>query len=854
MRRVFFIVIILMMASSKVSAQFYGTVVDGQTNEPLPFVTARYVGTSIGAVTDMDGKFEVPITSEHSKLEVSAVGYKTLIVSVNYQRAKQNSTIKLFTDNVMLGNVTVVKKREKYKRKENPAVELMRKVIANKKLFAIENNDYYQLDKYERRTFSVNEVSAKTWEKQIFRPFKFLADHEVVCPETGKLILPLWFEESFSQTYYRKDPKAKKTYVREQNSEGYNTLFTTGDFFNDVIKDAFTDVNIYQDNIRLLKNPFISPISSTQAIAFYHYYINDTIEINGQRCIDVAFTPANPQDFGFMGNLYILDDGSYQVARSLLNIPSRSGVNFVDNLLVQQDFALLPNGQRVMTVDDMIVELTYIFGEAKFQVQRYTTYNNFQFEEFSDKSIYQHKQVETVDADAASKDSTFWQSVRTMPLSEAESTLDEMVNDTKKLSGYQVFMLVVKAFLENSVELTKAPNKFDLMPINTIVSNSYVDGFRLRLGGQTTGNLNPHLFFRGFGAYGFKDEKFKYKAEVEYSFNKKKYMAHEFPRRSFTATYSYDTMSPVDKFSGTDKDNMLTAFKTTKVDKMMYVRNAALKWTYETNSFFTTTIDFSNSNIEPAGKLVYQRMGTNELVKDITLTELKTSFRYAPNEKFGNSKQRRQPTNHNAAIMTLEHTMGINKLFGSQYNYHLTEASFYKRLYLPYACGYLESYFKGGVQWSQVPFPLLFVPASNLSYFVQFDSWSFNMLDNMEFLNDRYFTAYFNWSLNGKLLNRVPLLNKLKLREYLGFKMMMGGLSDKNNPFISTDDSRLFAFPTRGDDNLPTRVMGSKPYMEFSVGISNIFNILTIEYVRRLNYHYPDVKKNGIRFEVKIAY
>ena len=842
------------MVCMDASAQFYGTVIDGQTNEPLPFVTVRYQGTSIGAITDMEGKFEVPITSEHNKLEVSAIGYKSLIVTVNYQRAKQSSTIKLFADNVMLGNVTVVKKREKYKRKDNPAVELMRKVIANKKLYAIENNDFYQLDKYERHTFSVNEVSPKTWENKFFKPFKFLADHEVVCPETGKLILPLWFEEKFSQTYYRKDPKAKKVYVRGENSEGYNTLFTTGDFFNEIIKDAFTDVNIYEDNVRLLKNPFISPISSSQAITFYHYYINDTIEINGQRCIDVAFTPANPQDFGFMGNLYILDDGTYQVARSLLNIPSKSGVNFVDNLLVQQDFTLLPNGQRVMTVDDMIVELTYIFGEAKFQVQRYTTYNNFQFEEFSDKSIYQHKGVEAVDADAASKDSTFWHSVRTMPLSEAEGSLEAMVEDSKKLSGYQIFMLAVKLFLENSIELSKDSNKFDIMPINTFVTHSYVDGLRLRFGGQTSANLNPHLFFRGFGAYGFRDEKFKYKAEVEYSFNKKKYMAHEFPHRSITASYSYDTMSPVDKFSGTDKDNMLTVFKTTKVDKMMYVRNASLKWKYETNSFFTTTIDLSNSNIEPAGKLIYQRMGTNELVKDITLTELKTSFRYAPNEKFSYSKQKRTPTNHDATILTLEHTMGINNLLGSDYNYHLTEASFYKRFWLPYACGYLEAYVKGGVQWSRVPFPLLLVPASNLSYFVQFDSWSFNMLDNMEFLNDRYLATYFNWHLNGKLLNRIPLLSKLKLREHFGFKMMMGGLSDKNNPFISTNDSRLFAFPVRGDDNLPTRVMGNKPYMEFSAGISNIFNVLTIEYVRRLNYHYSDVKKNGIRFEVRVAF
>lgn len=118
--RLYLLIILIQMVCLNAAAQFYGTVLDGQTNEPLPFVTVRYQGTSIGAITDMDGKFEVPITSEHSKLEVSAIGYKTLIVSVNYQRAKQTSTIKLFTDNVMLGNVTVVKKTREVQAQGQP--------------------------------------------------------------------------------------------------------------------------------------------------------------------------------------------------------------------------------------------------------------------------------------------------------------------------------------------------------------------------------------------------------------------------------------------------------------------------------------------------------------------------------------------------------------------------------------------------------------------------------------------------------------------------------------------------------------------------------------------------------------
>ena len=199
------------------------------------------------------------------------------------------------------------------------------------------------------------------------------------------------------------------------------------------------------------------------------------------RCIDVAFTPANPQDFGFMGNLYILDDGSYQVARSLLNIPSRSGVNFVDNLLVQQDFALLPNGQRVMTVDDMIVELTYIFGEAKFQVQRFTTYDNFQFEEFTDKDIYQHKAVETVDADAASKDPPSGSPFAPCP-SLRQKTLWTRWSTTQRNSvAIRSSCWLSRPSLRTPVELTKAPNKVDLIPVNTIITSNYVDGLRLSL-------------------------------------------------------------------------------------------------------------------------------------------------------------------------------------------------------------------------------------------------------------------------------------------------------------------------------------------------------------------------------------
>ena len=839
-------------------AQFYGTVIDAANGEPIPYAAVKIVGTSEGKSTDLDGNFVLPIMPDHNKLEITYLGYKPVTVTVNKAQKEIHSTIKLYSDDILLNEVVVKKQKYKYSRKNNPAVDLMRKVIANKHLSDIKEKDFYHFEKYEKQTFSYNDVEKST-----------IAE---VCPETGKLIIPIMVNETSSEENYRKNPKAVKTTINAKRSDGFQSMLSSGDMLTTYVKDIFTDVDIYKDNVRLLQHPFISPISTSEAIGFYHYFIQDTIMVDDERCIDVVFLPNNTQDFGFSGHLFITDDNLNQVKKAVLNIPNNSGVNFVDNLLVIQEFMTLPTGERVLKVDNMVVELKGLYGAIKFQSQRYSQYSNYRFDPIEDKKAFKSPQIDRVMADAEFKDSTYWASIRPIPLTHTESNLGNSVDKINEdLGGFWKFLLT--AVVENSIELTKKPNKIDLIPLNAIVSHNDIDGMRYQASLQTTGNLSPHLFVRGYGAYGAKDKKWKYKGEVEYSFNKKKYMAHEFPRRSITATYMYDDMSPVDKFSGTTKDNVYSSFKTSKVDQMMYVNDMRLKFNYETNNYITWTATLDHSKLTPTGKLVYVRNTgyyndnadiimprTADIVPHIKTSDVKLGFRYAPRETFINSKQQRLRINKDAPIFTLEHTIGMDGFLGGQYNYNITEATIFKKFWLPGACGSIEAYLKGGHQWNKVPFPMLFTPQSNLSYFVQFDSWSFNMLRNMEFLNDSYASLFINWSFDGKILNRIPLLKKMKLREYIGFKMLYGHLSDKNNPFVKTEDNDLFVFPTR--DYHPTSfVMGKKPYMELSVGISNIFKVITIQYVRRLNYNdMPDIyggdklKKNGIRFAVDFKF
>lgn len=849
-----FLLFLLLGCCISVSAQnIQGVVTDSLTNDPIPYLSVFYEGKGVGSITDNDGHYKVETRKGWNKLTFSAVGYVTKVVNI-IPGVTKNLNVRMRPDDIMLDEVVVKPKREKYSRKNNPAVELMKKVIAHKNNNKLSENDYYQYNKYQKITMSLNDVTPEMLEKGMYKKMPFLKDQIELCEETNKFILPISVDETASQKIYRKHPKSEKTIIKGMSSTGVNELFATGDMLSTVLKDVFTDVNIYDNDIRLLQYPFISPISSSDAISFYKFYIMDTTFVDKDKCFHLTFVPNNSQDFGFTGHLYVLADSSYTVKKCTMNLPKKSGVNFVDNMDIIQEFEQLPNGEWVLKTDDMIVEMTLMKIMQGFQIRRTTRYSDYAFDELP-QQLFKRKGAEIKEADAMMRGDDFWNQYRPVPLTQTESSMDMLVKRLEQMPGFKYVIFVLKAFIENFVETgTKDnPSKVDIGPVNTMISNNYIDGLRLRMSAQTTANLNPHLFFKGYYAYGFKDHRSKYMGEVEYSFNKKEYLPREFPKNSITFSYQYDVMSPTDKFLKTDKDNVFVSFKTSTVDQMSYVRNIALKYENETQFGLKTTVEVKHSTDEPTGGLAYITNDDQKtLVPEIQTMEASLAFRYAPGETFVNTKQRRIPVSFDAPVFTLSHTTGFKGVLGGEYNFNLTEVGLYKRFWFS-SWGKIDMFVKGGAQWNKVPFPLLIMPAANLSYILQRET--FNLINNMEFLNDRYASLDVSWDLNGKIFNRIPLLKKLKWREAIGFKILYGHLTDKNNPMKHPGDSELFLFPTR--DGRPTSfVMDPKtPYMECSVGIHNIFKILHIDYVRRLNYlDHPDANKWGVRFMVMMTF
>lgn len=855
--------IALLATLSAMAQSISGVVVDAKTGEKLPFVNVVQAKGK-GTQTDANGRFTLPF--REGKLRFSTIGYETLTEKIS---KPGYITVKMKLADFNFKEAVVKAKKGKYSRKNNPAVELMKKVIAAKKKQDLKKHDFYSIDKYSKLVFAFNEVTDRVFEEGEFKKFPFLKDHVEVCNETGKLILPISVDETVTRNIYRKEPESEKSIILGQRSEGINDLFNTGDIMTTMLKDCFTDVDIYEDEVHLLQYPFTSPISSRTAISFYRYFLEDTLSVDGDSCIRVDFTPNNAQDFGFSGSLYVLKDSTYRLKKADIGIPARSDVNFVERMRIIQEFRELPTGEQVLVRDNMLIQLKIVNFLQKFQVKRTTEYRNFSFEPIPEKT-FKFKGTQMTDANAMMRDDEFWAEHRSEELTNSEGRMNSLIKKLEQVKGFKFVLFVAKAFIENFVETSvdpEKPSKVDIGPVNTMITHNFVDGLRLRASAQTTANFNPNLFLKTYVAYGFKDNRWKGLAEVTYSFNKKAYLPREYPVNNLTFSYNRDVMSPSDKFMPTDKDNVFTSFKWTTVDHMLYYENFRLLWDREWANGLRFNAQLRTQKDEPTAALFYQSLdGVGAPTRDASLyrkqfrtSDVTLGLNYRPGTTWINTKQRRIASNHDAPIYSITHTTGIYEHMSKNYIYNMTEASLYKRLWLA-SWGKIDAQFKGGIQWNRVPFPLLISPAANLSYIKEDNT--FSLIDNMEFLNDRYVSAMLSWDMNGKILNRIPLIKRLKWREFFGCNILWGTLSSKNNPFLAknANNHRLYYFPGHFNadgsfEYLSTVMDKKKPYIEVIAGIHNIFKICHVEYVRRLTYlDDPDTQKWGIRFMLRVTF
>ncbi len=597
--------LILLLLSLTIQAQkLTGRITDAETGEEIPYASVVYKGHHLAVISDIEGYYSI---AKHLgwKLTFSAVGYQNVEVTINNQTGTKMD-IALKADNKQLKEVTISSKKGKYSRKNNPAVELMKKVIAAKKQTDLANHDFYKYDKYEKLTLAANDLTPQKLEKKPFSSTPWLLDQVEVCQYNKKMILPISIDETVSEIVYRKDPKSKKTYIKGQQSSGINDLFQTGDMLNVVMKDVFTDVDLYEDQIRLLQYPFTSPIGK-DAIAFYRFYIQDTLKIERDSCIHLHFLPNNQMDFGFRGDIYILKDSTYHVRRCELTLPKQSSVNFVKNLRIEQEFEKLESGDWVLTQDDMITELQFAKFIQEAIVIRTTRLSDYSFAELP-KKLFKGKRTEIREPDAGMRGKNFWNQYRQVELTKSENGMDNFIKQIQNIKGFKYIMFGLNALIENSIEIVGNPNKLDITPVNTLLSRNQYDGWRSKLSIQTTANLNKRWYGTVYYGRGWGSKRNYYGTSLTYSLIDKQYMPFEYPKRNIKFESVYDVGTPSDRFLPTDKDNFMVAFKWTGIDKMMFFNRQKLSFEYEAYGGLRTTLAFKTEEFQPIGAMSFRRL------------------------------------------------------------------------------------------------------------------------------------------------------------------------------------------------------------------------------------------------------
>ncbi|MDR0430739.1 MAG: DUF5686 and carboxypeptidase regulatory-like domain-containing protein [Tannerellaceae bacterium] len=824
-----------------------GVVTDSITGETLPYVSLILEGTTIGTTTDLSGKFNLSTTSRERTLLVSYLGYAEKKLTINPGRTN-TLNIELAPSTINLSEVLIKPGKERYSRRDNPAVTFIRNAIDARDKNDPRNHDYFTYNQYEKVVFAMNEYERKPRTDGRVGRFDFFADF-VDTLEAGTTILPVSEKEKQETIYYRKSPRLEKRLVLAQKSAGVDEIFSR-DGIAQILNEVFKEVDIFQNDISLFLQRFVSPMS-TLGPTFYKYYLLDTVVVNNQPCIDLGFAPFNSESFGFTGHLFITLDSTYFVQRTILNVPKNINLNFVSRMVIDQTYDRTEDGTRIILKDDIEVNFKINEKSKGMYARRLNVYSNHSFNPPENMPIFRESAPIITVEDAFRKPETYWEEVRPPEgRRKNPNSVEKLMMRLREVPLFYVTEKVVSLFVNGYIATNTNPlkSKFEFGPVNTFISGNAIEGARFRLGGTTTTNFSKRLFLDGLVAYGTKDEKLKYNLIAEYSFHDKTDYRKEFPVHSIRAQYFYDINQIGQQYMYTNKDNIFLAWKRQKDDRATYLRFGELTYYNESYNGLGFGASVRNKREYSTKYALFDRIeadGSIKPVKSYTMSELEFKVRYAPNEKFYQTRNYRYPITLVAPIFTLNHITAEKGFLGADYSYNRTDFSVQYRFWVPMSLGYIDIIGKAGKVWSKVPYPMLILPNANLSYTVQPESY--NLMNAIEFINDEYASWDITYYMNGTIFNRMPLIKKLKLREVVTFRGLYGNLTDKNNSFKGRQG--LYLFP---EGSYP---MGKDPYMEIGAGIENIFSFLRLDYVWRLTYRdNPNIQKNGVRFVMRLSF
>ena len=810
-----------------------GKVVDAVTGEAVPFVQIVFEGTLTGTTTDMDGKFAVSNSEGRTRLLFRMMGYEPLAMNIEKGKVQKRATVQLTPQAKTLGEVTVTAKigKDRYRRKNNPAVELVKKVIDRKEQNRLEALPRWRRNVYERMSMSLDDFRPDFEGNRIWRKLNFLEKYIDQAEFDPTPILIVSMRESLKEQSYRRRPQQLRTLTTGYRMEGVDEVLSD-EGIDENLKAMFSPVDIYNSDIELMFNHFTSPLSPLLATTFYKYYITDTLDVEGQRCVELSFVPANKQSYGFTGQMYIsLDpDSTFALTRYVMTVSPHVNLNFVRDLSVVQSYRRDDSGCWLPYRCDTYGRLSIHKKIQEIYVHQMRVYTGYQVGDtvqMLPDSLYSAFSSEATLPKGQLKHSRRqFNARRPVQLTVKQTVLDSMWIELRRLPAFRAIKAVGETMVSGYIPThrQRKESRFDIGPVFNTFSHNHIEGWRLRLGGMTTARLHDRNFLEGYLAYGFRDRRPKFNATYTHTFDPKERHSHEGPYSSVSLMAGYDLQTPGQAYDNFDRDNIMMS--SDKEFKGQYVAQGRLRFRKEWKSHLRFDSWLAARRYEPAGLLHYQQYqldGSLRTVDFFTEAEFHAGVSFSPNVSSGTRRRETQSNlRRDAPTISLAHTVAL--LDGTTL-YHATDFAADKRFWLS-SFGHIDAKLAAGVVWNRVPYPSLYIPSGNAGLFLS--SSAFNTMQPMEFIMDQYVAFFATYHLKGWILNHIPLVNRLRLREVVGFNILYGGLSTKNDP--ANDPVGLYRFPEH------TTPFGTMPYMEYSLGIENILSFLRVDFVRRLTY------------------
>lgn len=803
----FLAVVNLVVSQTKVS----GVVVDN-TNQPVPYANVVFKNSTIGTVTNEDGRFYIESSNTYAALVVSFVGFETKVVpltkSVNY-----NFKIQL-SDGQQLNEVVIY--TGKTSKKNNPALDILRKIWERKRRNGLRIFNQYQMEKYEKVEFDMNSIDSAFMKNKLFKGMEFIFNQMDTSKVTGKTYLPIFINESI----YDVNGDNKLDRVKEKLKANKTSGFNGNQQILAFVKDLYSDFDIYNNHLTFFDKSFTSPLSRT-GIDTYNYVLKDSAYINEKWCYNIVFYPRRKNELTFKGDFWV-NDTTFAIKKINMAVSKSANINWVKDIYIEQEFDVMNDSVFLLTRDYMMSDFALNKKEESKGVygKRTTLYRNHQFNEEKPVAFYKDE-VNFIDNEVYNKSDEYWKTNRFEELSKDELGVYKMLDTLQTVKKFKQIYNLVSILGSGYIQF----GHFDYGPIFSTFGFNEVEGIRMRVGGRTYFGPNDTWRLQGFTAYGFDDNKFKYGISGKWMLNKRNRIIVSGGNRRDIEQIGASLTTTNDVLGRSFASSAL--FTTGSNGKLTNINlsNVAVEIEPVKNLTFLAGLSYRTlESASPTFSLDYYTTmpnSTNPLgtVKsDVKQSEANIQIEYTPNRKTIGFGVERNVVDSPYSRLFVNYSHGFKGVLNSDFKYEKLQL-YYKQPIIIGPLGRTNIIVELGKTFGTVPLGLLSVIPGNQTYFNIENT--FSNLNFYEFVSDQYATLQWEHNFNGRLFSRIPFMRKLNWREIIGARGVYGTLSDANRGINAS------GLQYKAPEDI---------YWEYSAGIGNIFKVFRIDFAWRGSY------------------